>query len=171
MKPINIQKCNIEDLISLQTISIKTFHDTFAEFNTREDMDNYLEETFNKNQLAAELQDPDTAFYLAKSGEETIGYLKLGLNNQRVELAGKSIEIERVYIDQSHLGKSIGQQLLNKAIAVAHESNCEFIWLGVWENNPRAIRFYEKNGFTTFGTHPFKLGNDLQTDFLMKLKL
>lgn len=40
--------------------------------------------------------------------------------------------------------------------------------LGVWEHNHRALRFYEKNGFIAFGTHIFQLGNDQQTDILMK---
>jgi ribosomal protein S18 acetylase RimI-like enzyme len=44
-------------------------------------------------------------------------------------------------------------------------------WLGVWEDNHRAIRFYEKNGFEKFDSHPFILGESKQTDLLMKLRI
>ena len=47
----------------------------------------------------------------------------------------------------------------------------KYIWLGVWEENPRATRFYQKNGFVAFGKHIFKLGDDEQTDILMKRPL
>lgn len=171
MTTISIQQSTLQDLEALRSISIQTFTDTFAEFNTPEDMEQYLAATFNTDQLTQELSDPDVAFYLAKAGTETIGYLKLGLSNERTEFSGKAIEIERIYVSRSHLGLAVGQQLLHKALSVARESSCAYIWLGVWEHNPRAIRFYEKNGFIIFGTHLFKLGNDLQTDLLMQREL
>jgi ribosomal protein S18 acetylase RimI-like enzyme len=41
------------------------------------------------------------------------------------------------------------------------------LWLGVWERNARAIRFYQKHGFADIGTQVFRLGTDLQTDRVM----
>lgn len=61
--------------------------------------------------------------------------------------------------------------MYEKAISIALQKNAEYIWLGVWEENPRAIRFYEKNGFLEFDKHIFKLGDDEQTDIMMKLEL
>ncbi|MFD2832491.1 GNAT family N-acetyltransferase [Christiangramia antarctica] len=68
-------------------------------------------------------------------------------------------------------GKKVGKMLYDKAIELAKEKNIDNVWLGVWEENLRAIRFYEKNGFVAFDKHIFKLGNDEQTDIMMKLKL
>lgn len=68
-------------------------------------------------------------------------------------------------------GKKVGQILYEKALKLAQEINADFVWLGVWEQNSRAIRFYEKNGFMAFDKHIFKLGNDEQTDIMMKLTL
>ncbi len=45
------------------------------------------------------------------------------------------------------------------------------MWLGVWEKNPRALRFYQKIGFQEFDKHIFTLGNEKQTDIMMKLHL
>ncbi len=66
---------------------------------------------------------------------------------------------------------SAGQLLLEKALEIAAENHINYIWLGVWEKNPRAIRFYEKNGFIQFDTHIFMVGNDPQTDVMMKRSL
>jgi ribosomal protein S18 acetylase RimI-like enzyme len=66
-------------------------------------------------------------------------------------------------------GQAIGQSLLDHAKQLAKEQNAHFLWLGVWEHNPGAIRFYERNGFQKFGEHPFILGKDVQNDFLMRL--
>lgn len=78
------------------------------------------------------------------------------------------MEIERTYVLRSHHGKKVGQLLYNQALDVALNNKAEYLWLGVWEQNPRAIRFYEKNGFVAFDKHIFKLGADEQTDIMMK---
>jgi ribosomal protein S18 acetylase RimI-like enzyme len=72
---------------------------------------------------------------------------------------------------KNYHGKQIGQMLYDQAIQAAREKNADYIWLGVWEENPRAISFYRKNGFVEFDKHIFKLGDDEQTDIMMKLKL
>ncbi len=81
------------------------------------------------------------------------------------------LEIERIYVLKEYHGKKVGQLLYENAIKIAKSKNAEYVWLGVWEKNPRAIRFYEKNGFVAFDKHIFKLGNDKQTDIMMKLKI
>jgi ribosomal protein S18 acetylase RimI-like enzyme len=86
-------------------------------------------------------------------------------------IGGTAIEIERIYADKDYVGKNVGKLLMKTCINMAKERGHTFIWLGVWENNPRAIAFYEKYGFEKFGSHPFLLGSDLQTDLLMKKKI
>jgi ribosomal protein S18 acetylase RimI-like enzyme len=72
---------------------------------------------------------------------------------------------------QDFHGKKVGQLLYDKAIEIARQLNVDYVWLGVWEENPRAIAFYRKNGFVAFDKHIFKLGDDEQTDIMMKLNL
>lgn len=78
------------------------------------------------------------------------------------------MEIERIYVLQKYQGKKIGQILYEKAIQIAHDKQVKYVWLGVWEQNLRAINFYKKNDFIEFDKHIFKLGNDAQTDIMMK---
>ena len=68
-------------------------------------------------------------------------------------------------------GENVGKSLYNKAIQIAKNKKAKYVWLGVWEHNPRAIRFYQKNGFVIFDKHVFIVGEDEQTDLLMKLML
>lgn len=169
---VKIRKIKILDLLQLQKIGISTFSETFAEHNTKEDLEKYLKESFAADKLIAELENPDAAFYFAELDDTVIGYLKINFGDAQTELKdNKSVEIERIYVLQAYHGKKIGQLLFNKAIEIAKEHQAHYVWLGVWEENHRALQFYKKNGFVQFDTHIFKLGNDEQTDIMMKLAL
>ncbi|WP_435357805.1 GNAT family N-acetyltransferase [Emticicia sp. SJ17W-69] len=172
MEIIETKKVAIQDIKELQKIGRQTFYETFASGNTEENMQKYLDEGFSIDKLITELNDTNAEFYFAMLDNNVIGYLKLNSGQSQTELQDKnSLEIERIYVLQQFHGKKVGQVLYDKALQVAKERNLEYIWLGVWEENPRAIRFYEKNGFVAFDKHIFKLGNDEQTDIMMKLKL
>ena len=172
MSNIEIKNIGITELKQLQEIGRQTFSETFSVGNTEENMKNYLEEGFSDEKLSQELNDPNTAFYFAKQDDDVIGYLKLNFGASQTELKDESaLEIERIYVLKDFHGKSVGQVLYNKAIDIAKEKKTKYVWLGVWEENPRAIRFYKKNGFVEFDKHIFKLGDDEQTDIMMKLIL
>jgi diamine N-acetyltransferase len=164
---MKIKIATIEDITLLCEIGIKTFIETYGNQNTPEDLKKYLEEKFNKKQISDELLTPKTIFLLVELENEIIGYAKMRVN--LVENPDmKSLEIERIYISKDYHGQKYGAMLMQKCIDVAIENNYESIWLGVWEHNPKAINFYQKWGFEIFGEHIFQLGDDAQTDFLMK---
>ena len=169
---MQIRKLDITDLENLQKISITTFRETFEEVNSEKDMQKYLDENLNLERLKSELENPDSEFYFAENNGEILGYLKLNFKDAQTEKVEENyFEIERIYVLKAFLGQKIGQILFNKAIEIGREKNLEYVWLGVWEENHRAIKFYEKNGFEIFGKHDFVLGEDLQTDLLMILKI
>jgi ribosomal protein S18 acetylase RimI-like enzyme len=167
-----VRKIDLEDLSQLQKIGISTFSETFAEHNTKEDLEKYLDESFSNEKLSSELNSPHSSFYFAEIDNNVVGYLKINFGASQTELKdNKAVEIERIYVLQAYHGKKIGQLLFNKAIEIAKEHKANYVWLGVWEENHRALQFYKKNGFVPFDTHIFKLGNDEQTDIMMKLVL
>ena len=172
MAIIEIKQATLNDIDQLQKIGRQTFQETFSESNSEENMKNYLEEGFSNEKLTAELNDQNSEFYFATFDNEVIGYLKINFGESQTELKdNKALEIERIYVSKEFHGKSIGQLLYDKAIQMAKLKNADYVWLGVWEENPRAISFYKKNGFVEFDKHIFKLGNDEQTDIMMKLDL
>ena len=172
MSVCNIRAISISDLAQLQKIGKTTFAETFTEHNTKEDLDKYLEESFSNEKLSSELNNPYSSFYFAEIEDNVVGYLKINFGASQTELKdNKAVEIERIYVLQAYHGKKIGQLLFNKAIEIAKEHKANYVWLGVWEENHRALQFYKKNGFVPFDTHIFKLGNDEQIDIMMKLAL
>lgn len=169
---IIVTKITENELVQLQEIGRKTFSETFSENNTEESMAQYLEKSFSTEKLTAELSDENSEFYFAKLDDEVIGYLKLNTGASQTEIKGENaLEIERIYVSKDFHGKKVGQTLYNKAIKVTREKNVDYVWLGVWENNLRAIGFYKKNGFVEFDKHIFRLGNEVQIDIMMKLNL
>jgi diamine N-acetyltransferase len=169
---IDIKKANLEDLATIQNVGITAFTETFSEINTPENMEKYVQENFNTAQLTSEINNPDSPFYIAFCDNEPVGYLKLNFRNAQTEtIKDETIEIQRIYVLKAFHGKKIGQLLLDQALKVAQEYHVDYIWLGVWEENHRALQFYAKNGFATFDKHIFILGNDQQTDLLMKLPI
>ena len=172
MKPIDIIRVTPKDINQLQNIGRQTFYESFAAENSEENMENYLNHAFSVAKVTAEISDKNTLIYFAKLEGNVIGYLKLNIGDSQKELQDtNSLEIERIYVLREFQGRNIGQLLYEKAIEVAKEKNVDYVWLGVWEKNPRAIKFYQRNGFVAFDKHIFMLGNDPQTDILMKLKL
>lgn len=172
MNSFEIKKVTINDIDQLQKIGKNTFFETFSAANTEENMKRYLDEEFSVKKLTDELNDQFAEFYFATLENKIIGYLKINFGQSQTELKDdNAIEIERIYVLKEFHGKKVGQLLYDKAIQISRQKNADYVWLGVWEKNPRAINFYKKNGFVEFDKHLFKLGDDEQTDIMMKLML
>ena len=169
---IKIEQINHSHIAALQQIGRQTFSETFAESNSAENMSKYLEEAYSFEKLNEEINNPNSLFYFAMLDEKVIGYLKLNMGVSQTELQDKNaIEIERIYVLKDFHGKKVGQLLFDKAIKIAKEQQVAYVWLGVWEENKRALQFYTKNGFVEFDQHIFVLGDEAQTDIMMKLAL
>ena len=171
-KNIRIVKASVSDLKTLQKIGKQTFIETFAYSNSDEDMQKYLQQNFSEEQLTQELNNPNSAFYFAILDDKTVGYLKINWSKAQTEQHDmQALELERIYVLNGFQGKNIGQLLHDKTLSIAKTQKSKYLWLGVWEHNSKAIRFYEKNGFIAFDKHIFIVGVDKQTDILMKLML
>jgi diamine N-acetyltransferase len=169
---ITLKRILPTDVLDLQHIGKATFTETFAWCNTEENMLFYLASSFNAEQLLTQINHPDSEFYFAVSGTEILGYLKVNLAGAQTELQDTmGLEIERIYVLKAFQGKKVGQILFDKAVQIAQSYDKTYLWLGVWEENTKAIAFYKRNGFVVFDTHDFKLGNEVQTDFLMKKQI
>lgn len=167
-----IKKCTLQDLESLRNISIETFYQTFADSNTAENMQAYLQSAYNEEKLYRELSNPNSSFFFVCVDERVAGYLKLNEFAAQTDINDSdSLELERIYILRDFQGMGLGKDLLEHAISVANEGGKKYIWLGVWEHNERAKRFYQKNGFYRIGEHSFVVGDDVQIDYVMRKDL
>ena len=158
----------------LAELSYKTFWDAFHEHpeNAPEDMANYMEKAFSVEQTRRELAEDNSIFLIAEIENENAGYAKITFGNLEEGItAEKPCELNRLYSHQKFLGKGIGQALMNECFRIARENDCDVMWLGVWEFNPRAQAFYRKYDFYEVGRHVFQLGSDAQIDLLMQKDL
>lgn len=169
---ISVRTCNRKDIETLVSLGIKTFRDTFDEYNSPENMIRYINDTFTRKIIEHEMKQPGTVFFLAFDDSRAAGYAKIRMSHTPPGLKStSSLEIERLYAHREYVGKRVGYMLMQTCLAYARKKDIKTLWLGVWEHNARAIAFYEKNGFVKFGQHTFMLGGDAQTDWLMKKDL
>ena len=166
---IRIEKVALAEAEQLLAFSKKTFYEFFAHLNDLSNIDAYSSQAFTLQKMQSELANPDSEFYFALINDDIAGYLKLNFNNAQTELQDKkAVEIERIYVSAEHHGKHTGRSLLNFATDIAREKQIEYLWLGVWEHNNKAIGFYKNHGFEVFSRHDFLLGDDVQTDLMMR---
>ena len=167
-----LRKCTMEDFDVLHELSISTYYETFAHLNTSEDMQSYLDEAFGINKLCGELNNTDSDFFFLYFNDTLAGYLKLNEAPSQTDINDSSaLEIERIYVAIEFQGEGLGRYLMEQAIVIAIERKKKYVWLGVWEKNEKAIQFYKKSGFYEISTHTFVMGEDVQTDYVMRKDL
>ena len=161
-----VKSQEVEDLVK---IGRHTFIEAFSAQNSEEDLLLYVDSAFTTEQMSQQIKNPFCEHYFAVIEDHIIGYLKLNTGSAQTEKQDdEALEVERIYVLKNFIGQGIGQSLLDKAFQRSREKGCKAIWLGVWNKNERAIRFYQKNGFKVVGQHVFLLGTDEQTDFIMR---
>jgi diamine N-acetyltransferase len=172
MSAITIRIATPADAAMIADLSRQTFYDAFAADNTPENMAKFMNEQFTREKLMAEVVDPASIFLLAIIDNEVVGYARIRESSNSLELDNQpAIEIARIYAVTTTIGKGVGSALMQRCLTIAQEKQCSVVWLGVWEHNKRAIDFYTKWGFHKFSEHIFVVGDDPQTDWLMKKEL
>lgn len=167
MPDFSIRTANLEDIPRLTIAARKFFDETFSSQNDPETMQDYLDASFTEDKFISQFLADDSTFILAEANSEIVAYARLRKNPEvNPWLGDLHIELERFYLDATLHGSGLAGLLMQEVFRIAQGSG--WIWLGVWEKNPRAIRFYEKHGFEVFASHPFRMGDEIQTDLLMR---
>jgi ribosomal protein S18 acetylase RimI-like enzyme len=156
-----------DDAAILSSIAKQSFYDTFTGTCSEADMEGFLGEYFNETRLAKEISDENNFYFFAMIDDTPVAYLQFmeDYSGFPVIQQWKALELKRIYVLNEFHGKGIAQYLMEFILAYAYQNNYEVVWLGVWEHNLRAQKFYEKYGFVNSGyTHDFPIGNTPQTD-------
>ena len=164
---ITIRRILIAEAPALSKMAKQTFYDTFTGTCTEEDMQAFLEQYYNLEQIKKELSNQDDYCFFAEINGEPVGYIRFMEDSSNFAEVNKwkSLELKRLYILKEYHGKGIAQKLMEFIISFAEEYQYELVWLGVWEYNFRAQKFYSKYGFINSGyTHDFPIGSTPQTD-------
>ena len=161
-----------EEVKHLQLISKNTFSESFAKDNSIENLKSYFKAAFSSKQLAKELNNSLSRFFFIYVDETLCGYFKINIGESQTEIkSDDGLELERIYILAEYQGKKIGEKILEKIKNIAMLEQKKYVWLGVWELNTKAIKFYERFGFKKFDTHIYQIGEDAQIDWMMKMML
>lgn len=164
-----VEKSNLTELLHLAK---STFITTYAHLNDPKNFNEYVAENFSLAKITEEFNNPESAFFFAKIEEEVCGYLKLNWGKaQTDQQLPDGVEIERIYVEKAFQGQKIGKMMIEAATDFTEKKGIPWLWLGVWDENPKAIGFYEKMGFEAFGEHVFVVGQERQIDILMRKKI
>jgi GNAT superfamily N-acetyltransferase len=172
MMKVEFKKVSENEIETLCQLGKSTFYETFSSQNTAERMEMYLQDAFSPVRIKSELKDANNSFFFVCLNAKPIGYIKLKYN-AGIEFihADEALEIERFYLTKDYYGKGIALQMMEHCVDIAMRLHKKIVWLGVWELNPRAMRFYEKMNFKPCGRKVFLMVDEEQWDVLMKLDL
>ena len=184
-----IEPCHLSQVHLLQDVAIRTYQETFSDSNSEALLQQYYKESLSIEKLSAQLQNNRSEFYFIyttsdasegtsedisetapKNTEAKLaGFLKLNVDDAQTDIFDtEALEVEKIYILKDFLAQGLGKKLISFAVDRAIKQNKKYLWLGVWEHNFPALRFYQKMGFEQFGEHDFNMGGDIQKDLLLK---
>lgn len=163
-----IRRARAADAAALASLMERTFSDAFGPANRPEDLATHIARSYSPEIQGRELADPDHTILLADAGGVPAGYAQLRTGEAPAEVTGPApLQLWRFYVDRGWHGKGLAQALMVAARRAARERGARTLWLGVWEENPRGIAFYRKEGFREVGRFLFHVGDDPQRDLIM----
>jgi diamine N-acetyltransferase len=156
------------DAAALAELMERTFRHTFGAFNSDAEMAAHCQGNYGEAIQRREIDDPDVTTFVCATGDALVAFAQVRQGKRPPEVTGaKPVEVHRIYVDARFHGKGMAHVLMEACLDEATRREADAVWLGVWENNPKATRFYEKYGFETVGAHVFHVGNDAQRDLVM----
>lgn len=172
MKDIEIRSATAQDARLVSTLGAVTFYEAYFEQDDPPDLADYIHESFALEKIRAEIEDSSATFFIIYHNRHAAGYAKLRENSEVHCVKNDSaIELQRIYIVERFFGKGLGETLLEHCLQTARERGFETLWLGVWEENRRALRFYEKHGFREVGKITFPYGDAVGINLVMEKDL
>lgn len=165
-------RASAADLNAYGDISRRTFADTYRESHSAEVLTRHIDQRLCDDVLVKELADPARHVWALERDEVWVGYTLLRHGSASVVVPGdQPVEIERFYIAKEWHGRGYADSLMNAALASARTHGARVAWLGVWEQNSRAVRFYTKCGFAVMGRATYMFDGKAEDDLVMSIAL
>ncbi len=169
---VQFRPSTIEDLSELCSFSRDVFFESFKDSCSPEDMNKFLDNRYRIDRIRSELLDPDSSFFFLHVDGTLAGYIKINEGPAQTDIHdADAFELERIYVSKEVQENGFGSYLMEQTVEIAKQKKKKYFWLGVWEQNRKAISFYQKHGFYIIGKHEFVIGEDIQTDNIMRRDL
>lgn len=172
--PCSLRKATLADTTAIADLGAHVYALTFGHSVPHKDLSAYLDEVYSLEATAQEIANPEEDLIVATDNQDNvIGFALLtrGTTDSCLEGMHNTIELQRIYVHPKAHGSGVGKLLVNCVEEIARKEGCHHLWLGVWEENVKAMRIYERLGFTKMGSHDFRTGQVIQTDLIMVKRL
>lgn len=168
----HIRPATDKDVPAIVDIGRRVFSASFAHTMTSLDLVTYLDETYTPKHVLRNLGDAAQTWFVATTTDVQstlagFAVLRRGASEPVVDPYPKPIELLRMYVDSPFHGTGAARMLMEAGIEHARREGYQTLWLGVYEENAKAKRFYDKFGFRHVGAHDFVTGETVTTDLLM----
>ena len=166
---IKIRQATASDAKLISVLGAVSFYEAYFEQDDAHGLADYIHESFELEKIRAEIEDQTVTFFIIFADEKAVGYAKMR-EDSKVECIESlnSIEMQRIYTIERVYGKGVGENLLKHCLETARKKGFETLWLGVWEENIRAQRFYAKYGFRRVGEITFPYGETVGINFVLE---
>ncbi|CAL3972455.1 hypothetical protein PZA11_004430 [Diplocarpon coronariae] len=171
---VRVRPADGDDVGAIVAIGTGVFTASFGHSLAPADLEEYLRTSYSPAAIASEVCSPDVDTLVAVDPRgHVVGFCQLTRGTTEECLAGhaRPVELQRLYVARHHHGRGVGRELVSCVLDMARAQGFATVWLGVWEENRKAQRFYEGLGFAKVGEHGFTMGKCVQTDWIMSMKL
>ena len=153
-----ILKATIQNAKYLAPIAKEAFLTAHGHSATKEDIDSYVAANFSEANFVEEISNPNNHYYLVYYNSKLAGYSKVTLNTINKNIASENTTyMSRLYLLKEFYGLNLGKELFDYNIEFSKKHNQLGMWLAVWIENERAIKFYTKMGFKIVGKYDFRI--------------
>lgn len=168
MSTLLIRPATSEDAAILADLGARTFRETFEDVSSPGDLAAFLTEAYSEAIQRAELADPSRPARILEVDGVPCGFLQLRLGHREPGVTGeRPVELQRIYLLRAAQGGGRGAALMEAAVDMARAWGADTLWLGVWENNHKALAFYARSGFREVGDHIFQIGQQIDRDLIL----
>ncbi|MES2493504.1 MAG: GNAT family N-acetyltransferase [Pseudomonadota bacterium] len=169
--PFALRSARADDAAALGVLGAAAFVAKFGLLYRPADLSAYLAEAYTPAAVARELADPSRVFCVAvpaRAESPLRGWCKLGLACGFPQHArGRRVmELKQLYTAADATGQGIGAALMDWAMAEFAARGADEVQISVWSGNHGAQRFYARYGFAKVADVTFRVGEQLDEEFL-----
>jgi len=169
---VSIRLAGPMDADLLAALGRTMFNEAFSEQTDPQDMENHLQNAFKVEEIRRQLNDDQTFFLLIEVDSKVAGYAYLDAGSSPACVKDPNpIQLVRLYLGKDYYGRNVGNSLMKACLETARSKGFETVWLSSWELNHRANAFYKKWDFEIVGRAKFKVGSDIQNDFIFARRI